>query len=61
MLTWEEQALLTSISDRLIELYSERDEAVRVKDFDRAERLRTEIEETSAERRDLLSTEPDRG
>jgi hypothetical protein len=54
--TWEEHALLTNISDRLIELYTKRDDAVLADDFDRADRFQDQIDETSAERRHLLKS-----
>jgi hypothetical protein len=54
MLTAEERALATDIADRLIELYVERDEARRAKDWDRVRDRQAKIDETAAERQELL-------
>ena len=55
MLTPEECALAESISDRLIELYVRRDEARCDDDWREARHLQHQIEETAAERNELLA------
>ena len=54
MFTAEERALLTDISDKLLDLYVKRDEAVLDDDLNRAQRLQTEIEELTVHRRELV-------
>jgi hypothetical protein len=49
MLTPEERALLTDQQDRLIDLFVQRDEAVRAEDWDRARDLESRIDEAQGE------------
>ena len=55
MLTIEERALATHIADRLIDLYTQRDQACIDEDWRRARVLQAEIDEAAAERRQLLA------
>jgi hypothetical protein len=54
MMTQEESALLTEVSDRLLDLYVERDEACQSADWQRALLLQKAIEEVSEERRQVI-------
>jgi hypothetical protein len=54
MMTQEEHALLTEVSDRLLDLYVERDEACKDSDWQRALLLQKAIEEVSEERRQVI-------
>jgi hypothetical protein len=54
MFTAEERALLTDISDKLLDLYAKRDEAVQDGDLDRVHELQTELEETRGQRQELV-------
>jgi hypothetical protein len=54
MFTAEERALLTDISDKLLDLYAKRDEAVQDGDLDRLHELQIEIEETRGQRQELV-------
>jgi len=51
MATPEERAVITDISDWLLDLYVKRDEACRGSDFETARSLQNEIEAVSEERR----------
>ena len=57
MLTHEERAVVIDLSDRLIDLYVRRDDAVENGDLRRADRLQTEIEAAAANRQQLLQSE----
>jgi molybdenum-dependent DNA-binding transcriptional regulator ModE len=54
MLTWEEQALVNDIGDKLLELYAERDEAISEGDMDRVHQLQIEIDDAKAERQKII-------
>jgi hypothetical protein len=54
MLTAEERALVTDIGDKLLELYTQRDEAVQNGELDRAHELQEKITETAAARKQIL-------
>jgi hypothetical protein len=54
MLTSEKHARVTHIADRLIELYVERDQACIDGDWRRARELQAEIDETAAQRREII-------
>jgi hypothetical protein len=59
MLTPEERALVTDIGDKLLELYTQRDEAILDGNLEHVHRLQTEISEVVAERQDLLHSVED--
>ena len=55
MLTPEERALVNNLGDKLLDLYVRRDEAVEDGDLDRVYGLQAEINQTSAERLEILN------
>ena len=54
MLTPEERALLTEVSDRLIDLFVQRDEACKDEDWGRADALQDAIDQVREERRRVM-------
>ncbi len=54
MMTQEESALLTEVSDRLLDLYVKRDEACKDGNWQDALMLQKAIEEVSEERRQVI-------
>jgi hypothetical protein len=55
VLSPEERALAMNLADRLIELYEQRDTALKAGDADRVSELQTQIDARSAERREIVA------
>jgi hypothetical protein len=58
MLSAEERALALQMAERLISLYEQRDEALAEGDLERVHDIQDQINETTAERQEILASIP---